>query len=113
LNCSFKLKSAQTPALESFGEMTFRLFDQWKRPLLRVLHGRGTYRPSKAPCVRGALLRNAAESQQALDLGFARHQLQKHPRKPDRFFGQIADTADSVELSLRNWRVGWLSKITW
>jgi hypothetical protein len=30
------------------------------------------------------------ESQQALDLGFARHQLQKHPRKPDRFIGQIA-----------------------
>jgi hypothetical protein len=53
LNCSFKLKSAGASLFECFAKMAFRLFDQRKRPLLRVLLRKGNISAVK-PSPRGA-----------------------------------------------------------
>jgi hypothetical protein len=59
LNCSFELKPAGAPALESIGEMTFRLF------LKEVTIASGPARKEErtghqAPCVPSAVLHSAA-----------------------------------------------------
>src|SRR5215472_3981630 len=89
LNCGFELKSAGTTLLRRLGKVTFRLFDQWKRPLPRVLP-----RKRNVPAVRPSArtpprLAVEHESQQTSNLRFRWHQVQKDTAEPDRFLRQV------------------------
>src|SRR5215469_12566942 len=89
LNCGFELKSAGTTLLRRLGKVTFRLFDQWKRPLPRVLLRKRNVpavRPSARPPPRLAV---EHESQQTSNLRFRGHLLQEDTADPDRFLRQV------------------------
>ena len=58
--------------------------------MVRVLLGQGNVASLGVPSRSAARFTIQHEGQQALNFGFAGHQLQKHAREPHRFLGQIA-----------------------
>src|SRR5262249_1926705 len=88
LNCGSELKSTGTHLLRRLGKVTFRLFNQWTRPLPRVLLRKRNVpavRPSARPPPRLAV---EHESQQTSNLRFRGHLLQEDTAEPDRFLRQ-------------------------
>ncbi len=86
---SFELKPPGATVTRCLGEMAFRLFDQGLRPLPGIL-----FRERNVPAVRPSARRSAGfavehQSQQALNLRLPGHELQKHPRQPNRLLGQV------------------------
>src|SRR5215510_10817042 len=90
LNRRFQLKTSWTPIFGRLCEMAFRLFYERKRPQFRVLlEERNVSAITIAP---GGSSRFTVEheGQQSLNLCFAGHELRKHSREPDGFFGETA-----------------------
>jgi len=90
LNGRFQLKSSGSSKFERFAEMALRLLHQRKRPLLRVLLGKRNVTAILPPARGTPRFTVQHESQQTLNLGVARHQLQKNASEPDPFLSQIA-----------------------
>src|SRR6059058_1492013 len=78
------------PRLEASARWRSRLLDQRERPQFRVLLRKRNVSAVAVAPGGAARFTVEGEGQQSFNLGFARHQLQEHARKPDGFLGEVA-----------------------